>query len=53
MAEDIKIGDVFTEKNLRIVRPGNGLAPKFYEMFLGKKVSKSVKKGTAVDWDLI
>ena len=49
IAEDIKKGEVLTEKNLRIVRPGLGLAPKYYEMLLGRKV----KKGTAVDWGIL
>ena len=53
VVEDMKKGDVFTENNLRIIRPGNGLLPKHYESILGKKTNKSVKKGTAVLWDLI
>jgi pseudaminic acid synthase len=53
IAEDVETGDIFTEKNLRIVRPGSGLEPKYYEKFLGRKASKSVKKGTAVDWNML
>ena len=53
IAEDTKKGDVLTDKNLRIVRPGLGLAPKYYDILLGRKVNKDVKKGTAVNWDLI
>jgi pseudaminic acid synthase len=53
IAEDMKKGDVFTEKNLRIVRPGLGLEPKYYEILLGRKVTKNLKKGMAVKWDLI
>ena len=53
IAEDIKKGEVLTEKNLRIVRPGLGLAPKYYEMLLGRKVKKGVKMGTAVEWSLV
>ena len=49
----MKKGDVFTEKNLRIVRPGLGLEPKYYEILLGRKVTKNLKKGMAVKWDLI
>ena len=41
------------EKNLRIVRPGMGLPPKYYDILLGRKVSQDVKKGTAVGWNLI
>lgn len=52
IAEDMKAGDVLTSVNLRIVRPGYGLAPKYYETVLGKKVKRVVKKGTPVAWDL-
>jgi len=53
IAEDIKKNDVLSEKNLRIVRPGLGLAPKYYEVILGRKVNQDVKKGTAVKWELV
>jgi pseudaminic acid synthase len=53
IAEDMKKGDILNKKNLRIVRPGLGLAPKYYEIFLGKKVNQDVSKGTAVSWKLI
>ena len=53
IAEDIKKGDVLNEKSLRIVRPGLGLPPKYYDILLGRKVNQEVKKGTAVSWDLI
>jgi len=53
IAEDMKKGDVLNEKNLRIIRPGLGLPPKYYDVLLGRKVKKDVKKGTAVGWELI
>ena len=53
IAEDAKAGDVFTSKNLRIVRPGYGLDPKHYEMLLGKTIKRDVTKGDRVSWDLI
>ncbi|MFH1461695.1 MAG: pseudaminic acid synthase [bacterium] len=46
VSEDIKAGEVLTKKNLRVVRPGFGLEPKFYEKLLGKKASCDLKKGT-------
>ncbi|NLB88282.1 MAG: pseudaminic acid synthase [Syntrophomonadaceae bacterium] len=53
VAEDMKAGDVFTEQNLKIVRPGYGLEPKYYDLVLGRKVKGDVKKGTAVSWDIL
>ena len=53
IAEDMKKGEVLNENNLRIIRPGLGLSPKYYELFIGKKVKNDVKKGTAVGWKLI
>lgn len=37
VGEDMKAGERFTQKNLRIIRPGFGIAPRYYEVFLGKK----------------
>lgn len=53
VAEDMKKGEVFTEKNLRSVRPGCGLHTKYYENLLGKKVSCDVRMGTPMSWDLV
>jgi N-acetylneuraminate synthase len=53
VAEDMKAGEPFTAANLRRVRPGLGLSPKYFDQFLGKKVSRDVKKGTPVTWDLL
>lgn len=53
VAQDMKSGEVFTSKSLRIVRPGYGLDPKFYEMLLGKTVKRDVVKGERVSWDMI
>ena len=53
IAEDMKKGDVFNEHNLRIVRPGLGLQPKYFDIILGRKVNQNVKKGTAVVWELV
>ena len=45
VAEDIKAGDILTEKNLRSVRPGYGLHPKYLKEILGKKVNQDLEKG--------
>lgn len=46
IAEDIKAGEVFTAKNLRSVRPGFGLHPKYYDELIGKKATSDLTKGT-------
>lgn len=50
---NMQAGDVFTIENLRSIRPGYGLPPKYYSVLLGKHVLMDVKKGTPVSWDLI
>lgn len=45
VAEDIQAGDVFTEQNVRSVRPGHGLHPKHYNEVLGKKAVKNMRRG--------
>lgn len=53
IAADMKAGDVLTAENLRVVRPGYGLAPKYYDLLLGRRVNRDLKKGTAVDWGIL
>lgn len=53
IVEDMKKGEILTEKNLRSIRPGLGLPPKYYEMLLGKQVACDVKRGTVMSWDLV
>lgn len=53
IVEDVKAGEVLTHKNIRAIRPGHGLPPKYlYELF-GKRVKSDVKKGTPMSWGLI
>ena len=53
VSEDIKEGELFTENNIKSVRPGYGLHTKYYYDILGKKALCSLKKGTALKWDYI
>ena len=53
VAQDMQAGETFSEKSLRSVRPGYGLAPKYYDVLLGKQVNRALKKGTPVSWDMI
>ncbi|PKP58702.1 hypothetical protein CVT91_08065 [Candidatus Atribacteria bacterium HGW-Atribacteria-1] len=49
----IKAGEVFAEENLRSIRPGYGLPPKYLKNRLGKKAKRDVSKGVPFCWDLI
>jgi N-acetylneuraminate synthase len=49
----MKAGDAFTVENLRRIRPGSGLEPKYYPLLLGRRIRTDVKKGTPVSWDLL
>jgi len=53
IAQNMKTGDIFTEKNLRIIRPGMGVAPKYYKQFLGRKINRNSKAGVAISWNMI
>jgi len=53
VGEDIAAGEPFTEKNLRRIRPGNGLPCRHYDFLLGKKLVRSVRKGEPVTWDMV
>ncbi len=50
--KDIKKGETFTAENMRSIRPGFGLAPKYYETVLGAVASQEIKQGTALSQDL-
>lgn len=49
VAEDIKKGEIITEKNVRCVRPGFGAHPKYLEKCIGRKVNKNLEKGDRFD----
>ena len=53
VAEDMKVGDVITEKNIKSIRPGYGLHPRFLNKCLGKKVNCALKKGTPMRLEFI
>lgn len=49
--EDIKQGDKITKLNVKSIRPGYGLQPKFYENILGKHLIKDISAGSPLSWD--
>ena len=53
VVKDIKEGEEFTEQNVRSIRPGYGMHPKYYYEILGNHAKIDLKKGTPITWDLI
>jgi len=48
IVKDIKEGEILTQENVRRIRPGFGLAPKYYNEVLGKRVNRDLERGTAL-----
>lgn len=53
IAQDVKAGEVITVKNVRSVRPGFGMAPKYQKEIMGKTFKADYAKGTPLAWELI
>ena len=51
--KDIGMGDVFTMDNVRSIRPGQGMKPKYYKDVLGKAASRDIKYGEPIRPDMI
>ena len=53
VVQDIEPSGRLTRDNLRAIRPGFGLSPKYLEIVLGKTVARGVRRGTPLTWDLL
>jgi pseudaminic acid synthase len=53
VVQTVKTGEPFTEKNVRSIRPGYGLPPKYWEQVLGSRASCDLAQGTPLEWKLI
>lgn len=53
LARDVEAGEVLTRDHLRIVRPGFGLPPKYYDVLLGRRMKSAARKGTPMRWELL
>jgi pseudaminic acid synthase len=51
--KDIKKGEIFTEENIRSIRPAYGIKPEYFQKILGKSASKDIKRGTPLNWILV
>lgn len=50
VVENIKAGEIFTDKNVRSIRPGNGLSPKYFNEIINKKATKDISRGNPLNW---
>lgn len=53
VVRDMKAGETFGRENLRAIRPGRGLAPKYLDVLLGKTAGCDIPRGTPMSWDLL
>ena len=53
VAKDIKAGDILDASNVRVVRPGFGMPPRFIDVVLGKRVNRDLAAGSPLDWSHI
>lgn len=53
IVRDVSAGDELTEDNLRSIRPGFGLHPRYYRRLLGARVTRDVRRGTPMSWELV
>ena len=50
VVEDVKSGEVFTPKNVRSIRPGHGLPPKYLPIVIGRQAAQDLTRGTPLSW---
>ena len=50
---DLKKGETLTEENIKIIRPGYGLKPKYFQEVLGQTALRDIKRGTPLQMDMI
>jgi pseudaminic acid synthase len=53
VVKDMKTGEVFTDENVRSIRPGYGLPPKYLPEILGRRAVRDIEKGTPLSWNLV
>jgi pseudaminic acid synthase len=53
VVKDIKKGEILTSDNIRSIRPGFGLHPKYYNTILGKKVNQNLERGDRLSFEVI
>ena len=51
VVEDVDAGEAFTARNVRALRPGDGLPPKYLERVIGRRAATRISRGTPLRWD--
>ncbi|MBF8280939.1 MAG: neuB [Candidatus Magasanikbacteria bacterium] len=53
VARDMKTGELFTNENLRDIRPSHGLPTKYYDEIIGKRAATDIERGTPLTWEMV
>jgi pseudaminic acid synthase len=53
VVRNVRRGELLTAENVRAIRPGLGLPPKYLDVILGRRATRDIVRGTAVGWDII
>ena len=53
ISQNMNKGDILTPENLKAIRPGLGISPKYYDILIGKAVNRDVKRGSPMNWELL
>jgi sialic acid synthase SpsE len=53
VVEDVAAGELLTERNVRSIRPADGLHTREYEAVLGRRAARAIERGTPLSWDLL
>lgn len=53
VVKDLKSGDIFQEEDIRSIRPGDGLPPKYLPVVLGRRAAHDIERGTPLSWELV
>jgi pseudaminic acid synthase len=51
--QDMIAGEVFSENNVRSIRPGSGLLPRYFDIVLGSRATRGIRRGTPLSWELV
>lgn len=53
VVQDVGVGEMFTEENVRSIRPGYGLHTRYLDQVLGRRAARDIERGTPLSWDIV